>query len=63
MTEHNRQSLLNELYYQVRRMRSTQKTYFRTRDKIVLEQSKAIERQVDSVIAMLDEIENKENTK
>ena len=34
----------------VRDMRNAQKNYFRTRDKIVLEESKRLEREVDAVI-------------
>lgn len=35
----------------VRKMRGSQKEYFKTRDKYVLEKSKAFERQVDKVLA------------
>jgi hypothetical protein len=39
----------------VEQMRTAQKNYFRTRSKTILEQSKALERQVDAVIAQLTE--------
>ncbi len=35
----------------VRKMRGAQKEYFKTRDKYVLEKSKALERQVDKALA------------
>ena len=43
----------------VAQMRTAQKTYFRTRDKGVLEQSKSLERQVDAAIIQLCENDEK----
>jgi hypothetical protein len=37
----------------VAQMRTAQKSYFRTRSKTILEQSKALERQVDAAIVQL----------
>ena len=38
----------------VRAMRASQKEYFRTRDKNILSQSKALERQVDNTLSSFD---------
>jgi hypothetical protein len=42
----------------VTQMRTAQKTYFKTRSKTILEQSKALERSVDAAIAKFQEVEN-----
>ena len=39
----------------VREMRHTQKLYFKTRDKWALERSKELERQVDKMLAELED--------
>lgn len=44
----------------VAQMRMTQKNYFKTRSKYVLEQSKALERQVDVAIAQIAEARAKQ---
>ena len=41
----------HEFFRKVERMRSKQKEYFRTRSKTALNQSKAVEREVDAEIA------------
>jgi hypothetical protein len=41
----------------VAQMRTAQKTYFKTRSKTILEQSKALERQVDAAVVQLTEKE------
>lgn len=45
---------MNEFIELVRQMREAQKEYFRTRDKQVLQRSKALEKRVDAFIAEYD---------
>lgn len=41
-------------YYKVRKMRALQREYFKTRDKQVLQRSKALEKEIDEEIARVD---------
>lgn len=45
---------MNEFIELVRQMREAQKEYFRTRDRQVLQRSKALEKRVDALIAEYD---------
>ena len=46
---------MNEFIELVRQMREAQKEYFRTRDRQVLQRSKALEKRVDALIAEYNE--------
>ena len=45
---------MNNLISAVKAMREAQKEYFRTRDRQVLQRSKALEKRVDALIAEYD---------